>query len=306
MGSLGLVGLLVGGCSGKDRPGRWTPARHSRKRGRAARVRAGKAARARISSFSESGFGGPGRTSAGPAPALGPRSRRAGRDAGFALMLLAVAEVQKELGLKGDQAKQAEELLRDSSGAIAGVFDSFDFQEMQSLGQEDREKRLAAAGKKAEETNRQADEKVARILDAKQAGRLSQLRLQREGLAAFSRPEIAKQIGLTEEQQAKTENLQAASRFQARGGFGGFGGPGQSAEDRRAQFGRMQQDREKAQAEILAALTAEQKAKWAEMKGKEFQFPQPQGPGFGSAARAPQGSPAAQAPGVGQDPDPRQ
>ena len=276
------MGLLVGGCSGKQRSGAMDPSQAQSQtwQGGASAGREGGAGPGN-SSFSESGFGGPGADFGGPGPGFGPPGLvgPAGMQ-GSLSMLLAVAEVQKELGLRGDQAKQAEELLRDLQEQSRAVFDNFDFQEMQSLGREEREKRLAAVGKKAEETSRQADEKVAGILDAKQAERLSQLRLQREGLAAFSRPEIARQLGLTEEQQAKIKNRQAGSRFQARGRFGEFGGPGQSEEDRRAQFGRMQQEREKAQAEVFAALTAEQKAKWAEMKGKEFQFPRPQGPGF--------------------------
>jgi hypothetical protein len=42
---------------------------------------------------------------------------------------------------------------------------------------------------------------------------------------------------------------------------------------------RMQKHRDKMQTDILAVLTDEQRAKWAEMKGKEFKFPQPKFPG---------------------------
>ena len=43
---------------------------------------------------------------------------------------------------------------------------------------------------------------------------------------------------------------------------------------------KMQKQREKADADVLGVLTAQQKEKWTEMKGKEFKFPQPKfGPG---------------------------
>jgi hypothetical protein len=55
---------------------------------------------------------------------------------------------------------------------------------------------------------------------------------------------------------------------------------------------RMQKQREKLQADVLAALTDEQRAKWGEMKGKEFKFPQPQfGGGFGPGGRGGPGGP---------------
>ena len=121
---------------------------------------------------------------------------------------------------------------------------------MQDLSQEERDKRFAAAAKKVEETNRQADEKAAKILSA-EAGRKARSitdSTRRIGGAGPPR-DLGKQLGLTEVQQVKIKDLQAGFRPQA---------------------------------EVLAALTAEQKAKWVEMQGKEFQFPQRQGRGFGS------------------------
>jgi len=53
----------------------------------------------------------------------------------------------------------------------------------------------------------------------------------------------------------------------------------------------MQKQREKVQAYVLAALTDEQRAKWAEMKGKEFKFPQPKFGGFGPGGRGGPGGP---------------
>src|SRR5207237_6316056 len=97
-----------------------------------------------------------------------------------------------------------------------------------------------------------------KVLDAKQRERLAQLRVQREGAMAFQRPEVAKQLGLTKDQQEKIRKTQPE-------GPPFFRGPGQD---------------EKGLADALAALTDVQKTRWAELKGKEFKFPQFMG-GFG-------------------------
>ncbi len=191
-------------------------------------------------------------------------------------MLLGIEEVQKELGLSDEQKKQVDELLSDVREQMRSSFGGF--QEMQDLSQEEREERFAEMRKKAAATNKQADEKVGSILDTKQAERLGQLRIQREGLRALSRPEIAERLGLTEEQQTQMRKIREDARPQARGGRD------MSEEDRRAMFARMRQQREKMEADILAVLTDEQKQKWAEAKGQAFEFPRPQGFG-GSGGR---------------------
>ena len=196
------------------------------------------------------GFGGPGPGFGGPG--FGPGGMQIS-----SLILLGIPEVQQELGLSEEQKTDLNDLQRKMQEQMRASFG--DFRQMEDLSQEERDKRFAEVGKKTEETIKQANEKATKILKAKQAERLGQLRLQREGVAALSRAEIARQLDLTEEQRAKIKNLEEGFRPQD---------------------------------DVLAALTAEQKAQWAEMKGKEFQFPQPQGPGFNF------GGPGGPGPGV--------
>ena len=60
---------------------------------------------------------------------------------------------------------------------------------------------------------------------------------------------------------------------------------------------RMQKQRKKVQADVLAVLTDEQRTKWAEMKGAEFKFPQPQfGPGGFGGGKGPGGFGGGKAP----------
>ena len=186
------------------------------------------------------GFGGPGGFQATPRT------------------LLAIAEVCKELGISDDQKKQIDHLLAEVQRQMQASFGRMNFEDLQKLSPEERQKRFEEARKTSEEAGRKADEKLEAILNAKQRARLSQLRIQREGLAAFNRPEIVRQLGLTDDQRDKLRRIQEQS-------FGPFaGGP---------------QTQVKALADARAVLTDAQKAQWDELKGKEFKFPQQ--PGFG-------------------------
>lgn len=206
--------------------------------------------------------------------------------------LVGIPEVQKELVLSDQQKQDVGDLMAEMQKQMRSSMAGINFQELQDMSEEERQKVFADARKKSEDANNKAEQKLGKILDEKQLGRLNQLRLQREGIAAFNRPEVAKQLGLSEDQIAKIRKIQE----QGRPGFGAPGGP--ADQDPRDFMARMQKQREKVQADVLAALTDEQRTKWAEMKGKEFKFPQPQfgfgpggpggrgGPGFGAGKGA--------------------
>jgi hypothetical protein len=201
--------------------------------------------------------------------------------------LVGIPEVQKELGLSDQQKKDVSELTAETQRQMRSSMAGINFQELQDMSEEERQKVFADARKKAEDANKQAEQNLAKILNDKQLERLSQLRLQREGIAALSRPEVAKQLSLSEDQMAKIRDIQE----QGRPGFGGPGGPGAPDQDPRDFMARIERQREKVQADVLAALTDEQRTKWAEMKGKEFKFPQPQFGGFGPGGRGGPGGP---------------
>lgn len=203
-------------------------------------------------------------------------------------MLLGMPEVREELALSDDQKKQWETLSEEIREQGRAAFGNFDFQAMQDMSPEERQQRFAEARRRSEEANRQAEEKIAALLNPDQRERLSQLRIQREGIGGLSRPEVADKLGLSDDQRASIRRIQFESRPQGPGGFD----PNQSPEDRRAMFARMQEQREKMEADILAVLTDEQKEKWNAMKGEEFEFPRgfsfggrggPEGGGFGGA-----------------------
>ncbi|MEI8373608.1 MAG: hypothetical protein WCJ35_12345 [Planctomycetota bacterium] len=204
------------------------------------------------------------------ASAQGPGGGMFGRSGGSSTMLLGIPEVQKELNLSDDQKKQVDTLLGDAREKMRASFGQVNFQDLQNLSAEEREKRLGEMRKKIEEAGKGIDEKVGKLLESKQVERLHQLQLQREGAMALNRPDVIKKLGLSEEQQAKVKKIQEDARPKARTGFD----PNQSTEDRQAAMKKMREQFEKAQKECLAVLNDDQMLDWTNMCGKEFKFPE--------------------------------
>ncbi|HEX5446728.1 MAG TPA: Spy/CpxP family protein refolding chaperone [Pirellulales bacterium] len=170
--------------------------------------------------------------------------------------LLRMPEVRKELETTDEQNSQIDE-------ALAAL---------------NEQMRLAAARETSEAAQKKADEKLAGILNAKQVSRLEGLRLQREGAGALLRPEVAKKLGLTEQQREQLRAVRAKSRS---AGPGGASFQSMSEDERREFSAQMQKRRETTESEMLAVLTAEQRQTIDELKGNKFAFPQSPQRGFG-------------------------
>jgi hypothetical protein len=195
------------------------------------------------------------------------------------LSLLDTPEVRKEIGLSEEQAQKVSDLQRETLDKLReGGGNRGDFQ---NLSPEERAKRVAEIQNKAEAVHKGSEEKLAKIVDEKQLARLRQLRLQREGTMALGRPEVAQELGLTDEQQEKVKKIRQEIRPE-----GPIPGRDASEEERQDFFAKLQKRIEKAQADALHVLTDAQKAKWGVMKGKQFRFPQPTfGPGMGKGGK---------------------
>lgn len=192
-------------------------------------------------------------------------------------------EVRKELSISEEQAKQIEEAFKPLN-ELSG-----DFREAQGLTPEERQKRMQKIFKKGKEESKLAEEKVNRILTPEQRARWKQLWLQFQGTAVLLQPEIAKELRLTGEQQDKMREIAGSLNPQP--------GPPKledlSRQERQQFFADLNARREKAQLDMVAVLTDEQKARFADMKGKEFPFPPQRLGSFGD-------QPNAQAPPRGQ------
>lgn len=221
----------------------------------------------------------------GPGGPGGPGGRRMGGFGmqggmmGGGLMLLRMPEVQTELKMTQPQIAKIDEAQQTVREAMREVFQGG----FQNMTQEERQKAMA----KIEEIQNKA---VASILDQTQLKRFKQLELQRAGAMALMRPAVAKELGLTEQQQAKLRELQQKQMEDMRALFQGGGFQNMTPEERQQLGQKMQEMRKKAEEAALGVLTAEQKAKWTEMIGKPFKFPE-MGPGmFGGRRNRPGGA----------------
>lgn len=174
-------------------------------------------------------------------------------------------EVRTDLAIALDQEKAIEEVLTPLN-ELRG-----DFLEAQSLAPEERRKRMQEIFKEGVARSKLAEEKLYQILKPQQTARLKQLWLRFQGAAVLVQPEIAKQLGLTDEQQAKMRAIAASVAPKP----GAHQPEEMSREERVAYFDDLNARRDKALVDLVDVLTPEQKATFAAMKGPEpsFTFP---------------------------------
>ncbi len=216
---------------------------------------------------------------------------RGGGGAG-ALQLIGREEVRKELKITEEQSGIIRELQQSARPDFRALLGN-----IRDLSREEREKKLAELRKQSEKKAKDAEADLyGLILDEPQSKRLKQIVLQQKGNRALTEPETAKALGLTPAQTAKIkaamENAQKKQRelFSGVGGiFGGGRRPGgnkdnknterkrPSREELQKRFAEMRAKGEALRAEtdkaIASVLTAEQKTKFAALKGAKFELP---------------------------------
>src|SRR5262245_6224920 len=170
---------------------------------------------------------------------------------GSLLMLLGVAEVQKEMSIDEEQRKEIEKLQGEMREKMESMFREFQPGPPPGDEPDNRDRPRVDFRAKMEELNKQTDESIGKLLKEKQLDRLRQLQLQSEGVAALVKPEVAEKLALTDEQKNKIREIQDRS-------FGGFSPPQANPKDK---------------TDALALLTAEQKTKWQLLVGNEVNLP---------------------------------
>jgi hypothetical protein len=169
----------------------------------------------------------------------------AGRDL---VSLMTQKSVQDELKLSEEQVKKITELAQSRRGSGRGA---------RNLSQEEQQKRLAEAT--------QANEKaLAEILSADQLGRTKQIALQLRGAQAFSDPEVATALKLTDEQKAKIKTIQDDARQESSRLFQRGAANQDELRKKREAFNKETTER------LVSLLTAEQKATWKDLTGDAF------------------------------------
>jgi hypothetical protein len=180
----------------------------------------------------------------GQQPARGLPERLGTRPA---VMLLNRPQVQEDLKLTEEQVKQVKEVFQKVKKEIA---------DLQDLEGPTRFDKMAAKFQ-------EADRAAGRVLRPEQGKRLKQLGLQLQGVRALLTPDVARELGLSDEQKRKIKEAQEEARKQG----GKLREDAASRTEARKQLaGLMKANTEKVQ----ALLTDEQRAKWKEMLGEPF------------------------------------
>lgn len=187
------------------------------------------------------------------------------------VVLAGVEPVQKELGLKSEQAQKANALMLEHREAFISEFQSagFDFQGLQNLPDDERQKKFAEFQSKIGEIGKTLHDKfspkLAEILDASQRTRLAELDHQCSGAQALKSADVVKALELTKEQQEKLDALAKDFGSQITKLFGGDG-------DRDERTRKIQQLGTDWDAQATEVLNKDQKEKFAKLKGKPFDF----------------------------------
>jgi hypothetical protein len=209
------------------------------------------------------GGGGFGPLGGGPAALFGGAPMGAAADSAAAILWM--PEVQRELGLTDEQTERVNDAYQALREEMRASFEGIDFERMNDLSDEEREKQFAQAGKRSEKAGVDAERSFADILEPAQAKRLRQLQLQRGGARALLGEDVVEDLKLTERQRAEIEKL--VPRELAFGGFGPPAAPPQVSAD------------------VLAVLNGSQRGTWNSLVGSRFTFPEPRG-GFGGPGGA--------------------
>jgi len=175
-----------------------------------------------------------------------------GRGGAGGTMSVTIAQqksVQDELKLTADQIEKLKQVgtkMRESFG-----------------GGGDREE----ARKKFAEAAQAAEKDMAGILSADQTKRLKEITLQQTGPIALTRPEVAKEVGLTDEQQAKVKEITDSYSSETRAQFQAGGGGGGDREEARK---KREAARKETGDKLLALLNDDQKKAWEKLVGEPF------------------------------------
>ena len=161
-----------------------------------------------------------------------------------ALMLLNQKAVRDDLKLSEEQTRSLREATVKQMTALLDTADLPPEQRMQ----------------KRQEMHKQTEAIVSQVLRPEQSARLKQIALQVEGPRTFACPKIAKDLGITEEQQQRMKAIHAEARKEIARLFG-------EGQPRPEAVKAAKELRQRVQEQIVNVLTDAQKARWKELTG---------------------------------------
>jgi hypothetical protein len=175
-----------------------------------------------------------------------PAEHRVPNETTIQLILLREKSVQEELKIDAELAKKIVEFTNKEYEA---------FQKALKLGEEEREKAI----KELQEANQKF---LADNLSAGQRKRLNQIALQVTGLQQLTKPEVAKLLNLTDEQQQKFKAMRDEARKELEDIM-----EIKNRQERNEKLAKLRADIDK---KVEAVLTDEQKEKAKEIVGEPF------------------------------------
>ncbi len=201
--------------------------------------------------------------SAGALSAQGRRGGMMGRMGG--LRLLSMEPVQKELKMTPAQIDKVNAKQQEVRAQIRDLVQSGG--SPQSMSAEDREKFMM----KVMEIQHKA---VSDILDGPQMKRFDQLELQRQGLQALTRKDVADKLKLSDDQRNSVADILQKAEGERQAALQGKGFQNLTDEDRQ----KLESIHKSTDQKIKAVLSEDQQKQWKEMHGEPFHFGPPPSP----------------------------
>lgn len=201
----------------------------------------------------------------GPPGGFGAFGQRPGGfGGGVGVLGLLRSEVARtEVGVDEATAEKvrtaAEETMRQGREGREGMGNFRD------MSQEEREKALEKFRAQMEQRTKALEEKVREIIGADKFKHLKQIELQLAGVNALNRPEVLKDLGVSEETKEKINAAFDANREEMRKMFEGARDMNES--ERAGLRTRMTGLREKLQKDVMSLLNAGEKEKLGQMMG---------------------------------------
>lgn len=180
--------------------------------------------------------------------------------------LLSSEAVQKELGLEGDSLDKAKGLREDFQAEFRKAMGDNGFAGLRDLPEAERAAKMAELRTKmtaaSAEVAKTMKTKVQAVLTPQQFERLQQIHWQAEGTGALNDAEVVKALGISQEQTDKIAAIEKETREKQRELFrDGFN------DGAREKLTALTKERNE---NTLAVLSAEQREKFTQLKGKEF------------------------------------
>jgi DNA uptake protein ComE-like DNA-binding protein len=200
---------------------------------------------------------------AGPAAAQGQGRGGFGRGMGGGGLagLLGNASVQKEIKLDDAQIEKAKGLAQKINDEMR--------EKRQGLQDLEPQERMAKMQELNREANTMVEKSAGEFLKPEQITRLHQISYQQRGLQAFSDPEVAKKLNLTDAQKADIKTISDDSMQEMRSIMQGF------QDDREGTTKKLAEFRKETLTKATAKLNDEQQKSWKELLGTPFEVQYP-------------------------------